>query len=50
MVFLLVQNIGALAGLPFAPYLTDWAGRRKGIFVGAAISELCFIRCSLGAL
>ncbi|KAF8591260.1 general substrate transporter [Ramaria rubella] len=32
-----IQNIGSLAGLPFAPYLTDWAGRRKAIFLGACI-------------
>ncbi|KAF8591277.1 hexose transporter [Ramaria rubella] len=30
-----MQNIGALAGFPFAPYLTDWAGRRKAILLGA---------------
>ena len=33
-----IQNIGGLAGLPFAPYMTDWAGRRKAIFLGAVIS------------
>jgi len=32
-----IQNIGSLAGLPFAPYMTDWAGRRKSIFLGASI-------------
>ncbi|KAF8591256.1 hexose transporter [Ramaria rubella] len=32
-----IQNIGSLAGLPFAPYLTDWAGRRRAIFFGAAV-------------
>ncbi|KAF8591257.1 general substrate transporter [Ramaria rubella] len=32
-----IQNIGSLAGLPFAPYLSDWAGRRKTIFCGAVI-------------
>ncbi|GJJ14938.1 hypothetical protein Clacol_009208 [Clathrus columnatus] len=32
-----IQNIGSLAGLPAAPYLTDWAGRRYAILFGAAI-------------
>ncbi|KAH7912200.1 hexose transporter [Hygrophoropsis aurantiaca] len=32
-----IQNIGALAGYPFAPYLADGIGRRKTVFLGAAI-------------
>ncbi|KAJ7599032.1 hexose transporter, partial [Mycena floridula] len=32
-----IQNIGALAGLPFAPYLSDGIGRRRTIFLGASI-------------
>ncbi|KIJ36375.1 hypothetical protein M422DRAFT_212350 [Sphaerobolus stellatus SS14] len=32
-----IQNIGSLSGLPFAPYVTDWAGRRKAIFLGACL-------------
>ncbi|EGO03759.1 hypothetical protein SERLA73DRAFT_175384 [Serpula lacrymans var. lacrymans S7.3] len=32
-----IQNIGALAAYPFAPYLSDGIGRRKTVFVGAAI-------------
>lgn len=32
-----IQNIGSLCGLPFAPYVTDLAGRRKGIALGALI-------------
>ena len=31
-----IQNIGSLAGLPFAPYLTDGVGRRASVFFGAA--------------
>lgn len=31
------QNIGSLAGYPFAPYLADGVGRRGGVFVGAFI-------------
>lgn len=32
-----IQNIGALAGYPFAPYLSDGIGRRGSVFLGAAI-------------
>ncbi|KAN0084416.1 hexose transporter [Tylopilus felleus] len=32
-----IQNIGALAGYPFAPYLSDGVGRRRAIWFGAAI-------------
>jgi len=31
------QNIGSLAGYPFAPYMSDGIGRRKTIFFGATI-------------
>ncbi|KAJ7676395.1 general substrate transporter [Mycena rosella] len=30
-----IQNIGALAGYPFAPYLCDGIGRRPTVFIGA---------------
>lgn len=32
-----VQNIGGFIALPFAPYITDGLGRKKGIFVGGII-------------
>ncbi|EJD51331.1 general substrate transporter [Auricularia subglabra TFB-10046 SS5] len=32
-----IQNIGGLAGLPFAPYVTDKLGRRAGILLGSII-------------
>ncbi|KAI6019993.1 general substrate transporter [Pisolithus orientalis] len=32
-----IQNVGALAGYPFAPYLSDGIGRRKTVFLGATI-------------
>ena len=32
-----IQNIGALAGLPFAPYLADGMGRRVAVLLGAGI-------------
>jgi MFS family permease len=32
-----VQNIGALAGYPFAPYMSDGIGRRQTVFFGASI-------------
>lgn len=32
-----MQNIGALAGYPFAPYMSDGIGRRKTVFFGATI-------------
>ncbi|KAJ7457518.1 hexose transporter [Mycena galericulata] len=32
-----IQNIGALAGYPFAPYLCDGIGRRPTVFIGAFI-------------
>lgn len=31
------QNIGSLAGYPFAPYLSDGLGRRPTIWIGATI-------------
>lgn len=31
------QNIGSLAGYPFAPYLADGIGRRGTVFIGAFI-------------
>ncbi|KAJ6518224.1 hexose transporter [Mycena vitilis] len=30
-----IQNIGALAGYPFAPYLCDGIGRRPTVFIGS---------------
>jgi sugar porter (SP) family MFS transporter len=32
-----IQSIGALAGIPPAPYVSDYLGRRSGIIVGAII-------------
>jgi sugar porter (SP) family MFS transporter len=32
-----IQNIGALAAYPFAPYMSDGLGRRPTIFIGAVI-------------
>ncbi|KAF7792205.1 hypothetical protein EIP86_003238 [Pleurotus ostreatoroseus] len=32
-----IQNIGAIAGLPFAPYLSDGIGRRRTVWIGATI-------------
>lgn len=32
-----IQNIGGLAGYPFAPYISDGLGRRAAIFIGATI-------------
>ncbi|OBZ67367.1 Lactose permease [Grifola frondosa] len=32
-----IQNIGALAGYPFAPYLSDGIGRRPTIWIGALV-------------
>ncbi|KAF8439050.1 hexose transporter [Boletus edulis BED1] len=32
-----IQNIGALAGYPFAPYVSDGVGRRRAVWFGAAI-------------
>ncbi|KAJ7915248.1 general substrate transporter [Mycena leptocephala] len=32
-----IQNIGALAGYPFAPYLCDGIGRRPTVFIGALL-------------
>ena len=32
-----IQNIGSLAGLPFAPYLADGLGRRAAVLFGAGI-------------
>lgn len=30
-----IQSIGGIAGLPIAPYLNDYLGRRWTIFIGA---------------
>ncbi|KAF5328747.1 hypothetical protein D9619_011586 [Psilocybe cf. subviscida] len=38
-----IQNIGALAGYPFAPYMADNFGRRRTIFFGAAIMILATV-------
>ena len=32
-----IQNIGALVGLPFAPYISDGIGRRTSVLFGAGI-------------
>jgi len=32
-----IQNIGALVGMPFAPYLADGMGRRTAVLLGAGI-------------
>jgi len=32
-----IQNIGSLAGYPFAPYVSDGVGRRTAIWIGATI-------------
>ena len=32
-----IQNIGALAAYPFAPYMSDGLGRRITIWIGATI-------------
>ena len=32
-----IQNIGALVGLPFTPYLSDGVGRRVAVLFGAGI-------------
>ncbi|KIJ36372.1 hypothetical protein M422DRAFT_76265 [Sphaerobolus stellatus SS14] len=32
-----IQNIGSLLAYPFAPYITDFFGRKKAIFLGACI-------------
>ncbi|KAL5481007.1 hypothetical protein ACEPAI_9948 [Sanghuangporus weigelae] len=32
-----IQNIGAVAAYPFAPYLSDGLGRRPTVFIGAVI-------------
>lgn len=32
-----LQNIGAIAAYPFAPYLSDGLGRRPTVLIGAAI-------------
>ncbi|WOO86159.1 Lactose permease [Vanrija pseudolonga] len=36
-VFNAIQNIGGLVGLPFAPYVSDYFGRRFCIFLGCVI-------------
>jgi len=32
-----IQSIGGIAGLPFAPYLSDYLGRRMTIFIGSIL-------------
>ncbi|KZO96105.1 MFS sugar transporter-like protein [Calocera viscosa TUFC12733] len=32
-----IFNAGGTCGVPFGPFLSDWAGRRWGIFVGSVI-------------
>lgn len=32
-----IQNIGTIAGLPFAPYVSDYFGRRFGIALGCVL-------------
>ncbi|KAJ7719436.1 hexose transporter [Mycena maculata] len=38
-----IQNIGALAGYPFAPYLSDGIGRKPTVFIGALIMVLATV-------
>ncbi|KAJ7610440.1 hexose transporter [Roridomyces roridus] len=38
-----IQNIGSLAGYPFAPYLCDGIGRRPTVFIGAVIMSLATV-------
>ncbi|KAJ7610457.1 hypothetical protein FB45DRAFT_942522 [Roridomyces roridus] len=38
-----IQNIGSLAGYPFAPYLCDGIGRRPTVFIGALIMSLATV-------
>ncbi|KAF7291135.1 MFS domain-containing protein [Mycena indigotica] len=38
-----IQNIGSLAGYPFAPYLSDGIGRRATVFIGAVIMILATV-------
>ncbi|KAF7291133.1 Lactose permease [Mycena indigotica] len=38
-----IQNIGALAGYPFAPYLSDGIGRRATVFIGALIMVIATV-------
>lgn len=33
----MLQNIGALAAYPIAPYLSDGIGRKRTVWIGAAI-------------
>jgi sugar porter (SP) family MFS transporter len=42
-----IQNIGALAAYPFAPYLSDGIGRRPTVFIGALI--MCLATAVQGA-
>ena len=35
-----IQNIGGIAGLPFAPVIADRLGRRAGVFIGCVIMIL----------
>jgi len=42
-----IQNIGALAAYPFAPYLSDGIGRRPTVFIGAVI--MCLATAVQGA-
>ena len=32
-----IQNVGVVAGLPFAPYISDGIGRRASVLSGAGI-------------
>ncbi|KAJ7659244.1 general substrate transporter [Mycena polygramma] len=38
-----IQNIGALAGYPFAPYLSDGIGRKPTVFLGALIMVIATV-------
>ncbi|KAJ7866427.1 hypothetical protein B0H14DRAFT_3593938 [Mycena olivaceomarginata] len=42
-----IQNIGALAGYPFAPYMADGIGRKPTIFFGALIMVIANVHCFL---
>lgn len=39
-IFNAIQSIGGIAGLPFAPYITDRLGRRWTIFLGCCCTPL----------
>ncbi|BEI94755.1 uncharacterized protein CcaverHIS019_0703360 [Cutaneotrichosporon cavernicola] len=42
-VFNAIQSIGGIVGLPFAPYLADYFGRRWTIFLGAALMVIATV-------